>query len=598
MKSAVDIVKSYADLKIPKSFDKDGNVKSYIQLSEKEIDEMAKNIYTIISAVPASITAIYNMFKNNGIEKDQINFINDTIQFSSAGIMDGSKVLVEKYAEIKKELKDGNEIKKTLGAFLLNIGRMYVDFLDLFKKAGYVPDDIKAVYEYLEVIISKKTIYQIKDIAEGLVTISELMHSIKESVVDNIIMDSAKITLAWKPDFTIIATDINNIIEGVKQVIDLIDNTVDSRDFRRTIRNSRSALDYLDSVKQQYSNCIEQIINIVNDSILITDSVAKYALDSDNDTVKGKIEKIVSTTYDIISSLNSVINENDNKVDLSKKMQRKFNALSDSFHGYEESMKTISQTFNEIIKTFGPNTSSISDFIMVKHSIGTAINTIMDISRMIDNPDQIDEVLNGENGNRKSRFEMLKEKVTKKSIKSIFGDFAQMSNDFSRSIEDLVNAFTKTQSLEEASFYNMDFLLWIIQEHSKTITESQVEKLEKESESIERYTKAIDKVSVSKLNTLIRLFQAMDKWAHSVGNLDEFTRALSDELASSLQQLTSEINEAKDVIKKADEQRKERQKQLDESIEKVGKLMNQTLHVNVSSGSDDTIGAAYENPRD
>jgi phage shock protein A len=88
----------------------------------------------------------------------------------------------------------------------------------------------------------------------------------------------------------------------------------------------------------------------------------------------------------------------------------------------------------------------------------------------------------------------------------------------------------------------------------------------------------------------------MEKWSSSIGNLDEFTHALAEELAETLAKLTDEIVDAKKVIKNADNQRKQRQKQLDESINKIDKLMKQTLHVNVSQENGKTISGAWEKP--
>ena len=194
-----------------------------------------------------------------------------------------------------------------------------------------------------------------------------------------------------------------------------------------------------------------------------------------------------------------------------------------------------------------------------------------------------------------TKYNGIKTTIKDNDMKGVIGGFihniAEMYIDFVNTVESINN-------MPSVSIKPIEDILECVEKHTMKTPENHVKKFDKEASALEKFTKSVDRINTSKLSKLMMLFETMEKWHESVGNLDEFTKALAEELATTLAKLTDEIKDAKKVIKTSDDQRAKRQKQLNESIEKIDKLMKQTLHVNVSQQKGNTITSAWEKPND
>lgn len=113
-----------------------------------------------------------------------------------------------------------------------------------------------------------------------------------------------------------------------------------------------------------------------------------------------------------------------------------------------------------------------------------------------------------------------------------------------------------------------------------------ISKFEVENDNLKEYVKTINKVDVSKVNTMANLFDRLESFMYSVGDLPKFTEALADKLSTGLTGVAAETRIAAKVIKDAERIQKARQENIKKAVKDVETLMGKTLQIEVSRSDD------------
>lgn len=585
MQSVFDIIQKYSELKIPKEFNKDGSVKSYIVMNSGNIEDMKKCIFDIVTAVPEAMKAVFNDLTENKISDNEIKFINGVINQDSYDIMVGASKLIEEYNKIKKDIQNVN-IKNVIGKFISNIAEMYVDLAFVFKQSKASTDDIEQTYNYINAILSEESLQSINMICNNVDTLVTLVNKLKSSVIDKALVDiiAIKSTLTTEMVGNISAAKeniINTIISLVTSLKE-IDNTLDDNKKPVKIDKKINDLDDISNIYKQLNIHIDNIMSNIN-------SVNDLMFSNYKDFNTEDFEKIFTSVIDSLMAVNNIISTKYDEKNLQN--INKFDKIIHSFDLYKNSLINVKNIFDDVKDLFSDYDDNVYNNVITQ--IESAISAVLRISKLIESPETVLETVDNLSNNI--------EKVTKKenlNVTKLVSDFALMAYKLEKGISVISESIDTIDKLGNPSIEPIENVLKVITEHAEKLDEKNIKKFDKESSALEKFTKSIEKTNTSKINSLVKLFDSMEKWSKSIGNLDEFTKALSDELAGTLEKLTSEITDAKQVIKTADKQRAERQKQLEQTIGKIEKLMNQTLHVNVSQEKGNTISSAWEKPND
>ena len=122
---------------------------------------------------------------------------------------------------------------------------------------------------------------------------------------------------------------------------------------------------------------------------------------------------------------------------------------------------------------------------------------------------------------------------------------------------------------------------------------------ENEVDAVDKFVKVVDKVKVNNVMHLTRLLEQINQLSSHMGSLDKFAKVLAEQLAATLDQLAKQIRDAQRTIKDADRIQRQRHELINNSVAKVQKMMETTLHVDVTSTttSSETTSTATEEQR-
>ena len=139
---------------------------------------------------------------------------------------------------------------------------------------------------------------------------------------------------------------------------------------------------------------------------------------------------------------------------------------------------------------------------------------------------------------------------------------------------------------------NAKDMLSSINNEAENIKEETTKKFDKQAKVFEKYVQAVGKVDIRKADSMTRMFDMLNQFSKSVGNLDKFTDTLANKIAVELKAFTAELKSAEKTISNADKLRKEREKTMEKTLSKISEIMNQTLNVTVSSKTGDSISGS------
>ena len=593
----VEMVKKYAELKFPNGeLDKDGKPKNgYTSIQNMDFSNLQTTITNMISALPV---AIYNAITSTSTYMETLfgedenlslsNFTNHIVEIGDT--MKQIYPMIEGFANLKIPVKFDKDRKPTK---YMELKKSEFDNLSINIQAMLecIPKAIVNVLEKIDFsysnIMELKNFIRMVDDAENLLltlysdenikklrgcSINSVMFGIsigniatsigkmKTILVENIFTDLIFLMYFIESAFSDtglfnydrrknILDTVNSVMNQFSALIDICtmnENSpeLNSNSFFRRSKNENSQLK--DNIKKML--LLQQLVSVVQDSanlLLLTNTI---------------LDPITVSPFVRMNKVITQIVESPAK-DITKRYLRKFELLETITNPLTVSALHLNR-INKYMKS-----TSLYEFV----KFNDIMKYIMESSVFTINFD---------------------DNLTEK-----FEHFDYVTFVIARASLNLSLADKRISSVHEESFEKIKDIINDINTSMMFTSDESIDKLERETEAISKYVKSINSIQVQKLNSLTNLFKTITYFSRSVGDLNEFTQTLANEVSTALVDLTEQINEAKTVINTAEKQRDKRQIALDKSIEKIEKLMSKPLNVNVSSGGD-KLNAAYENPSD
>lgn len=108
--------------------------------------------------------------------------------------------------------------------------------------------------------------------------------------------------------------------------------------------------------------------------------------------------------------------------------------------------------------------------------------------------------------------------------------------------------------------------------------------------TVKDYVTTINSIDVSKVQSFVSLIDSINSLGDKMENLDSFTTALADKLASILKNLAAKLDEAKKSIKDADALHSKREKLIKGSVNTIKELMKQEMIVKIEQENTPSLG--------
>ena len=105
---------------------------------------------------------------------------------------------------------------------------------------------------------------------------------------------------------------------------------------------------------------------------------------------------------------------------------------------------------------------------------------------------------------------------------------------------------------------------------------------------LSKYVKSINTIDIKKVNSLTNLINSMNILAFKMGNIDQLTKVLADQISTVLKKLTEQLAIAAQTIKDAEKLQKFRENSIRKSINEISDLLAQTMKVEISQSSNPT----------
>lgn len=545
----VESIKTYASLKAIPIVDKDGNITKYIEIDlNNDLSKMGDNVGNVLSGMVTAVANGYAKFKESGVEDaTKIKDIIDAI--SPIGNL--FKTLIESvssYADLKIA-KYGANGEITGYDTLLSNG-------DSFDKLfGTISTNISTILV-------------------GLVT-----------AVDTAIKNSSLLTDDnYKENFRKALRNIEEMMDPIHKVIDLVKNYTELK-FPKGFNKDGKATGYysvdnipFDLLEKNISGFITVLPNAINSALIATKPIIEKLTGDDGELNMFKdsfddITDFVSKNFSNISSFNNKLNE------LSKK--------------YEEAndiMLTISKNIFDLFENIDKN------FIKGKLVKSKRESIIKETQSVVDDLISMIDVMT--NMNRNNMFIENQSNglvIYKERLK----DFSSIVQDLASTTSTLVSINNELTELNDTGTEKGAKMISSIKEEVDKISDDNIRLLNKETEGLSKYVKTVNSIDVRKVGSFTKMIDAITKFSNSTGSLEKFTDTLAKKIAVILAEFTTELHEAEKTISNAEKLRKERERTMEKTLDRISTIMNQTLNINVSSsGSSDITTGAYETPKD
>jgi hypothetical protein len=124
------------------------------------------------------------------------------------------------------------------------------------------------------------------------------------------------------------------------------------------------------------------------------------------------------------------------------------------------------------------------------------------------------------------------------------------------------------------------------------IKNENIEKLEKQARSVEKYVRAINNIDIRSIDKLTRLMHEINTMQEKT--LNEFANQIAVKLTAALDRISTEIKTADKALKRADEIGKQRIEAINASVDKIRSIMTSNkLNINVTA-KDKDVDAEYD----
>ena len=650
----VNTVKDYAMLTNIPVYGNDGKIIDYIKLSNEEggkgsldilISQMGDNVGKILTGMSTAIIEGYKKFTSGDLQLTpaQIEEIIDSIKPVS-DIFEGLIKGVQAYAELKIPQYD-KEGKAIAPLTIVN----QEQFKKLFDKIetnieSILKGIITAVHGAIEANTWLKDPKERKPFEDALDAITEMLNPI--NTVIGIVKDYAdlKIPTGFKTDGTPLGYktlndfDVeNNFIPKIKSLLKAIPNAINMAinggNGEIGVKNIINTLldDSSEGSLSNFAEGFESIANFISETVLpVFKSYAEFNIPIEFDEngkpkkyyslEEASIKKLQTTITNIICSVPNAMKDASSKITFTPQDLVLINRASDLTIKASEILSKMYETSDRIheITINGQNYNEelqiLADVTDVTKKIMTTINSNInefftslatEESSLESNPDvvtnsknvvstlkkMLDEIINLDNETENRSIINFKPSKLNEYRKKV-NTFAEITEKLSKASASLLLVNKDFVELDDTAASNASNMLSSVKQELDKITSENVEKLNKEAEGLSKYVKSINSINTRKVGELSRMFESIEKFNKSVGNLDSFTNTLANKISEILTEFTTELKNAEKTISNADKLRKEREKTMNKTLDRIADIMSKTLNVKVTSGGSSDVTEA------
>lgn len=175
-------------------------------------------------------------------------------------------------------------------------------------------------------------------------------------------------------------------------------------------------------------------------------------------------------------------------------------------------------------------------------------------------------------------FHLLKSSATNANVDAI----TKYAEDINRIVE--VAEYSKGTGDEGYEYVSKG-----IREVDESISKiSDTSKFAQHTSVLEKYVRTVNSINMSRVDKLINMTNSMNYLAFKLGNIDDLTKVLAENMTEVLSKLSEELAVSRDTIERAEEIQAKRHKLIEKSISSVKKIMNDPLRIEITNVDDST----------
>ena len=246
---------------------------------------------------------------------------------------------------------------------------------------------------------------------------------------------------------------------------------------------------------------------------------------------------------------------------------------------------TLAESFDTIIDKHSETFEKINeqklfdtlvDLVSKLHKTSITLSKILPIN---ENTNNLLQALDGHTTKLNNIF--------KKNTVNDYTEWSVKSSTFTDIVKLLSRSYSYISEINEEPF---NILAEGIDKVNEKISEMPSQNIFSQHEQIlSRYVRSIDKIDIKKVNSLTNLINSMNILGYKMGNLDNLTKVLADQISTVLKKLTEQLAKAAQTIKDAEKLQKFRENSIRKSINEIHHLLGQTMKVEISQSSGDTL---------
>ena len=553
MSSLATGIQGMSDLKFPTGYDNDGKPTGWVTLGDEHFDKVRENIGKIITT---TITAITNVMTDNKLKPGKVEDMMKAV--SPVGeLISNLATGIVKMAELKfpsgydADGKPTGYIELTSNQFILvgkNIGLV-------------ISTAMSSIVNAYESVKKNYSISRLRKIFELMNPVNEII-STTADILLKISSDKVKIN-----DKEEIITKFENIFSMINGMINPFTN-YDYSNIEAAIGILYNVDKFIGSYKNILNTIIKDVSPLFNDVHNIYTNFYK-----DNVSVTDKVNTIITGIYSILDNISTDGSDNIFKrifnMTSQDKMIRALNDINTNVSLYIDLVNLINSIPEVTISNEKLNNDKLVKLFdkQNKESLYSSISSVTILSHI--NNKNLEKALN----NIKSFNDIL---IALIRISAHVNSGVIQLDTFTS-----INANIKSirDGIDAAGNINVKYL----------------NNFERETESLDRFVQAVDKVNVGKVAKLNDLMNSMANLAEKMGGFNELINLIDGDLVNVLDKLTEKIDDAKKTINTAERIENERQRKLQANIDKLTKLMSNPINVKVGNiGNGEDLTAGYE----
>lgn len=637
LKDIADALVLWSDMKIPIYGDEKNPTKitGWYKLTNQQLIDTKDNIKEVVTGL---FEAIKNTYDQN---KDYFNrdlFASDS---KIGKVLNAMKPLGEALSQIGKSLQLWAELKiPVYGGGLEPTG-----YLSIGDKNGITTatDNIKAVlramvvgiasvyygkikvggkeYEYKDLfddeIISKFSDQMVdaskmlSNLAKGIQSIVEL----KMPVYDK----NGKIisyTNLSKGDFSKVSEVISSVVNALGEAfVKASTYDIGDKNFKPLIESFKASTDTLNSMASVIANFATGkfvVYGIKNNKL-----VPIKTIDISDSKIQAKVKKNISNIFTIltnaingmtgnnafVTSLNSYIKNKNMKTivtnisNLTNQLVEIIKKVSAFGKIYEENTKQIETFVNgnvaESIKNIAGVIKEIIDQFIETEFQEKLINItqyyeiyqkhISSLSLINTLAQKLIEVANNNEKVKDLKFDNLSTAIT--NFKTSLESFEEIDVNLSSKISEISTFIETIDSIKNILTFTdkvntlKDGILNLNQIYKQVDSKKNIKQ---HVEDLKKYVNTINSIQLNKISTLKEFVDSLNALSDRLGNLDELTNAIANNLSSVLYELVQQLAKADVSINNAHELQEKRKKLIEDSIKNIQEIMGQHMIVEIS----------------